>query len=229
MIIDWSGAFELLRQYRIAWLSGRFGAGKTAMAVAMAEYLASKYGYRVYSNFPLVFDEFDTGVKGEKVLHAVFILDEAGLEIVARVNTLAERMIAYTRKMDIVILLPSFIPPSARIRFLQYYPIINLASAGVPLAIYGWRVNLANFKASGSFLVANPNDYYRMYNSFVAQDTDLTGRIYESIIEKVTKFSNSKLPEPDKLSEADKLFEVMASMEELLSQGFQGDGKRTRK
>lgn len=229
MIIDWSGAFELLRQYRIAWLSGRFGAGKTAMAVAMAEYLANKYGYRVYSNFPLVFDEFDTGIKGEKVLKAVFIIDEAGLEIVARLNTLAERMIAYTRKMDIVILLPSFIPPSARIRFLQYYPVINLTSAGVPLAIYGWRVNLANFKASGSFLVFNPKEYYMMYNSFVAQDTGLTERIYNGIIEKVQRFSRTKLLEANNTTEADKLFEVMASMEELLSQGFQGDGKRPRK
>lgn len=217
MLVDWSGAFDLLRQYRIAWLSGRFGAGKTAMAVAMADYLADKYGYRVYSNFPLVFDEYYRGIKGDKVLHAVVIIDEAGLEMVTKINTLADRMIAYTRKMDIIILLPSFIPPSSRIRFLQYYPIINLSSAGLPLAVYGWRVNLAGFKASGSFLVVNPSDYYRMYDSFVAQDSSITTRLYNDLISRVQAFSGSPQDiTPDK----GYALEVVSRLEDLFADGF---------
>jgi hypothetical protein len=229
MIIDLSGSFELLRQYRIAWLSGRFGAGKTAMAVAMAEYLASKYGYRVYSNFPLVFNEFDTGIKGSKVLHAVVILDEAGLEMVARLNTLSDRMIAYTRKMDVIFLLPSFIPPGPRLRFLQFYPILNLTGAGIPMAVYGWRVNLAGFKGNGSFLVIRPERIYRMYNSFVAQER--TEDLYNEIVKRVENFSGNN-KQKDYIQEIDKMLEVterLSDVAEILQNGIADGNKRKRK
>lgn len=191
MIIDLSGSFELLRQYRIAWLSGRFGAGKTAMSVAMAEYLADRYSYRVYANFPLVFNEYDSGIKASKdgKLHAVIIIDEAGLEMIAKVNTLSDRMIAYTRKMDVIFLLPSFIPPGPRLRFLTFYPVLNLMGAGIPLAVYGWRVNLAGFKASGAFLSIRPSRIYRMYDSFSAQSK--TEELYNEIVKRVDQFAKT--------------------------------------
>lgn len=231
MILDLSGAFELLRQYRIAWLSGRFGAGKTAMSVAMSEYLADRYGYRVYSNFPLVFGEFDSGIKSYKdgKLHAVIIIDEAGLEMIAKINALSDRMIAYTRKMDVIFLLPSFIPPGPRLRFLTFYPVLNLTGAGIPLALYGWRVNLAGFKASGTFLSINPTHIYRMYDSFVAQSN--TEELYNEIVKRVNLFAKTDKQEnklDDKLlllEAAERINEASESLSENLSDGF----KRKRK
>lgn len=231
MIIDLSGSFELLRQYRVAWLSGRFGAGKTAMSVAMAEYLADRYSYRVYANFPLVFSEYDTGIKTSRdgKLHAVIIIDEAGLEMITKVNALSDRMIAYTRKMDVIFLLPSFIPPGPRLRFLSFYPILNLTGAGVPVAVYGWRVNLAGFKASGAFISLRPTRVYRMYNSFAPQSN--TEVLYNDIVKRVNQFAQSNENE-DKLDEKLLLFEAAERFSEaadVLSQAVPSAIKTKRR
>lgn len=236
MIIDTSGAFELLRQYRVAWLSGRFGAGKTVNSVIMADYLASRYGYRVYANFPLVFAD-DLPVRYDRrkrVIRAVLIFDEAGLEVFTKLNMLAERMLAYLRKLDVIILLPSFIPPSKRMSFLQYHPVLNFTSAGLPISVYGWRVNLANFRSSGTYIVTWPQQYYRMYDSYVAQDSDMTQAMYQSLLDIITEYAyggtgktkEQSVPRDYALASVE---DAISALEELLQESIPSDAASGRR
>jgi hypothetical protein len=160
-----AGAFTgIISSYRLLWISGRFGGGKTSFAYALAEeYL--KQGYRLVSNNRSVWADNPSDVCLDPEtghLKAVIILDEGGLEFKAKSQI--EQIAAYAAKMDCIYIIPSFWPPVRAAQVLTAQPLFSLQSAGLPVIVYRWRVKLGSFSDNGIFLWTWPNSIYGIYS-----------------------------------------------------------------
>lgn len=221
MLWDWSGAYPLLMQYRVGWIGGRFGSGKTLQSVMMSAHLAELHGYETIANFNLMW-----GLKefpNRQPLRLCIIIDEAGMETATRLGHLSEGLLAYLRKMEVVILLPSFIPPARKLQFLRYSTSLNLNPIGVDMAIYNWDVSLAGYKARGSYMVVGTKHYKRCYDSFSAQDQDKTEYILSELMERTSRFGNRK-SKVNVSMEENLLDDIQFAIEDV-SQGSLAGGK----
>lgn len=98
----------LLDMYRLCYIGGRPGAHKTSLAHLLAVPYLEK-GYKFITNCRSVWaDDIDKVFlsPSDGKLKAVVVLDEGGL--VFKVNVQVEQMAAYTRKMDVIYMIPSF-------------------------------------------------------------------------------------------------------------------------
>jgi len=137
----------LLRGFRVAHFAGRFGSGKTASAYRLAYELCEGHGFRyILSNCADVWSDRPQDIalrpneRGEpQYMDAVLIIDEAGLVFEGTGH--AKQFISFMRKFNVVLLLPSFEAPPARVRFLQIQRKYNLAALGLPLWWYEARLN----------------------------------------------------------------------------------------
>lgn len=171
--------------YRLVWISGRFGGGKTSIAYKLAETYLNK-GYRLISNNMSVWSDpieevklLDTGH-----LKAVVILDEGGLWF--KSSKQIEMVASYAAKMDVIYLLPSFWPPTRAAQVLTIQPLFNFKSAGVPIIFYRWRVKLGSFDEKGYFIWFQPSEIYGIYSR---QDPGDSGAlIVDWLIEKTNEF-----------------------------------------
>lgn len=118
--------------FRVALYSGRYGGGKTLLAVATADYFRRKYGYSVYSNIPV------SGAVTTLQERQVLILDEAWLEFSEQSTKTLREWFAYTRKRDQIILLTSVLPLAGKFFQLRVQRWFNGMSVGLPFAIYQW-------------------------------------------------------------------------------------------
>lgn len=155
---------SIYKHARAVWITGLYGRNKTSFAYALAEpYL--KRGYRLVSNNHSVWRDEMNSIEFDKdgKLNVVVLLDEAGVDI--KFRSQAGKMLAYLRKMDVYICMPSFWPPAQMLRFLVLQPIINWQMIGLPLITYRWTVRLKMFEAAGWFLWWNPQEIYGIYSS----------------------------------------------------------------
>lgn len=155
-----------VQNYRLCWISGRFGGGKTSLAFYIAGTVWAAKGYRIITNSKSIwaddFKELDF-VDRDGHLKAVVLLDEGGLEFKA--SRQVEQIAAYARKMDCIYILPSFWPPVKRAQVLTCQPVFSFMAIGVPLIVYKWTVSLGSFKDGGTFFWLNPSEVYGIYSS----------------------------------------------------------------
>lgn len=161
------GAAQFLRtveSYRLLWIAGKFGGGKTSLAFYMSEPWL-KRGYRLITNGKCVWaDRLDTMefVDADGHLKAIVVLDEGGLEFKA--SSQVETIAAYAAKMDVIYLLPSFWPPVRRAQVVTAQPLFSFHTIGIPLIVYRWDVQLKGFKDGGYFYWWKPQEIYGIYS-----------------------------------------------------------------
>lgn len=169
----------LVEMYRLVWIRGRFGGGKTSLAFALAEGFL-KRGYSLLTNVRCVWaDEGDITPDDKGRYHAVVVFDEGGLYLKA--SRMAESMASYARKMDVIYIVPSFWPPTRAMQVLVVQPVISFVSAGIPVIIYKWSVRLGDFKDKGFFLWLNPSDIYGVYDTL--DPGDLSDSLYKKLLD----------------------------------------------
>lgn len=185
MIIGGDNVLQLCELYRCTWISGRPGGYKTSLAFALAETWL-KRGYRLVTNTmtPWADDLKNLDLLDDGKLHAVVILDEAGLELKWRAQV--EQILAYSRKMDIILLMPSFHPPVRSSQIVNIQALFNFKQIGMPLIVYKWRVKLGMFSDSGLLMWWNPSYIYGVYSTL--SPGDYIDSVYRFLVEKKDKY-----------------------------------------
>lgn len=181
--------------YKMLWLKGRFGGGKSLLAYACAEWLLAKQDFRfLVSNIPSVWgdkanDVFPSGLRvmGDEVkLDAVFILDEAGLFM--RFAHQADKFLAFLRKFNVVILAPSVLPVSMLLRTFTVKREYDFSWLGVPAYVYRYKIE----QETGLFTLWRPSTLFGIYST-TATPADDAG--LAEMLTEVTKYARKKQKE----------------------------------
>lgn len=157
---------RLCFSYRIVWLSGRFGGGKTLLGFLLAYQMMNRYGLRyLFSNCLSVWNDDPKTMKlreGRKC-DAVLVLDEAGefMETPSDVKA----WVSFFRKTNLVLLLPSVRPPHHSVRFLTVQRILNLKVIGLPVWVYRWDLDSGANSDYGYFTLLFPERIFGVYDT----------------------------------------------------------------
>lgn len=162
---------HMLKQYRFLWAKGRFGGGKTTLALKLADMLiGSKFCRYTVVNFPLLVDAPFTVTTDTKeiqaVKDAVLILDEAGqfLDAGSSAKHLKE-WFSYLRKNNQVVILASVLPVARFATQFTVQRLFNGLQMGVPFWAYRWRLGVSDTKDDGRFLWWNPQQVWGLYDT----------------------------------------------------------------
>lgn len=153
---------QAVKMYRILYLSGYMGSGKTLLSMAIAiEFWKRRWVDNVYSNLVLEGD-FDQGIPN-KIRSACVIYDEAWQELDSRDfrGSTAQRWSAYLRKRNIYLLLPSVHPVDTRMRTLQ---VQRKLKVGNLFWMYAWVVDDGFSKINGWFILFDPIYFGNAYD-----------------------------------------------------------------
>ncbi len=216
-LMNAGSVLQMIQNYRLIWLSGRFSGGKTSLAFAIAEYYA-QMGYRIITNTKCIWADnpYECELNKDGHLHAVVILDEGGTEF--NTNKQVMEISAYSAKMDIIFLVPSFFPPARKFQVMEIQPVWNLKSVGIPYIHYQWGVHVGNFKDQGSFGWLFPQSVYGVYSR---QDpgarTEAIVKVLVKRKEEFRQLHGATRPEFDSISSMGK-----ATKEEILADSIAG-------
>jgi hypothetical protein len=188
MIIGGEHVVDLVRDYRLCWISGRYGSFKTLFAFELTEKFL-KRGYRLITNAKTPWadkwENIDFLPNG--TLKAVILMDEAGLTL--RYTEQLERMCAYSRKMDCIYIFPSFFPPVRYAQVLNLHSVFGFSHIGLPLRVWKCRVRIGGWRDETTFLLTGFSEFFGVYST---QSVDLdTEAIIEFMAEKTEKFRES--------------------------------------
>lgn len=162
-----------VRLYRVLWLQGRYGGGKTALAYRIAYELCEKYGYRyimgnTHSVWNDVLENIQQSPDGRVGL--VMILDEGGLFL--KTGKDVEAFLAFLRKLDIIILIPSVTRPSTRVCFFSVQRLFNWYSFGFPFWTYRFQLDSGAIRERGFFHWHKPTEIFGIYDTASAPTSD---------------------------------------------------------
>jgi len=169
----------LVRLYRLLWISGRYGGGKTALAYRIAyDLLQSGFVRYVVSNTDSVWSsKFEDVVprydeRGMPILDTCVILDEGGLFL--KTTKDADEYMSFLRKLNVILLMPSVTPVSSRLRSLNVMREFNARRIGLPIWMYKYTLSQGVIRESERFYWFNPQEIYGIYDTF-ATPVDDTG------------------------------------------------------
>ena len=152
MFIAAQVAFATLHGYRMVWLPGAFGNGKTLCAVGMyAQYFRPR-GYRLVSNLQTIWTESDLQsvcIDADGKLKVFVLIDEGG-QYFEDADDIKDVM-RNPRKMDYVLCFASFMPPARLAQIFQIQPTWSYRSAGIPYIHYEWSAKVGHYKNKGHF------------------------------------------------------------------------------
>lgn len=144
--------------FRVVWLAGRYGGGKTSLAVYLAGQLERSGAVRcLAANFALkgpwrevgVYDGFDDLIEDREGCAVVF--DEAWSELgIGATPQAVKKYLAFLRKRQSVLLMPSVIPLARTVRVLQVTRLFNGFSLGLPVWLYRYVVDVGSRKPERS-------------------------------------------------------------------------------
>lgn len=158
-----------LAGYRVAAILGRYGSGKTLLAVALTEQLLRRrWAAGVVSNLPLAIpglrrvDEYASRPTTWPTEH-VILADEAWsyLFIDATPKEL-KSFLAYLRKNGNYLLLPTVLPLSRYVRSVEIEREFNFAVLGLPF--WAYRIRLPGGDRDGIFYLSYRR-YYGWYDT----------------------------------------------------------------
>lgn len=164
--------------YRMIWLSGRFGGGKTSLAIAIAQWLCGQqYARYIASNIPLNFgrEVSRVDIKGLRAMgpdgkpairDCVILLDEAWMYLGERKGHAADDWLAFVRKANNYLLMPSVLPLAKVVQQLVCGRHFNGLVFGVPLWLYWWRLGKGKGVDGdkGRFFFWNPSKVFALYD-----------------------------------------------------------------
>lgn len=156
----------MLTNFRVLWLTGRYGAGKTSLAfLCAAKLLAEGYCEHVVSNIPC---SFSSPVENLSKSSAI-VLDESWIYIEGRKDVYDYA--GFVRKFNHYLLLPSVFPVHARLSYFSVQRVFNAYTLGIPLWWYRWNLRSKDVKENGYFGIWNPKAIFGHYpTDFVAGD-----------------------------------------------------------
>ena len=157
--------WRMFLAYRTLWLDGKFGGGKTLLAVLFsAKLLAENHVNRCLSNVPLAFSE-----KPEYGINCSMILDEAWDALTSRSAVVTYA--AYTRKLNQFLIAPSVWDINPRLSRFLCYRVWNGYAVGVPVWVYEWRLVRRYQKDKGKFYVWQPENVFGTFpTKFIPPD-----------------------------------------------------------
>ncbi len=166
MLINSQAVVELTKMYRVLWIQGRYGGGKTALAFRLAyELLNSGFSRYLISNCRSVWSDSmdDVTVRDGAYLDACIILDEGGLFL--RTGKDTEDFLAFMRKFNIVLLIPSVRPPSRSVCQLSVQRVLNLRKLALPAWLYRCNLRYENIRENYWFLWWWPSEIFGIYDT----------------------------------------------------------------
>lgn len=168
---------DMARLYRLMFITGRFGGGKTSLAIAIAQWLIGRnYARYVASNIPLNFGSLvrtvslnelrEVDSNGPIQRDTVILLDEAWQHLSPRKSHLVEDWLAFMRKGNNFLLLPSVLKLANEVCICRCERIFNGPPLGVPLWLYKWTVGESRYKpdVKGHFWWWNPQRVFNLYD-----------------------------------------------------------------
>ena len=152
---------RMVANYRVVWLSGRFGGGKTSLAVWLAAWLVkNSYARQLVSNIPIIGRSHPPPVP---VNNSVILLDESWMYVDSWTDVKAYA--AFLRKANLYLLLPSVWPPHHRLRMLECHRVFNGFVLGLPFWVYRWSLSMASIAEKGYFMLWNPQRCFNLYDT----------------------------------------------------------------
>ena len=173
MLLNSDVVLGLIKTYRVCFVGGRYGGGKTALCVRLAyDLLESGFVKRCVSNIPIVFGDDWEQLNIDDVYHTdtVIILDEGGLFLEDKSDV--KEYLAFLRKMNITLLIPSVEPPSTRVRGLTIQRTFNLSPIGVPLWVYSAFLKSGSIREDARFGWWRPSEIFGLYDTKAAPVDD---------------------------------------------------------
>jgi len=165
-----SDPFPLVLPFRIAQVTGRYGGGKTALAVHWARRMARE-GHIAYvcANIPLALPIVaEYSERPRDLRYTCYILDEAWqyLALDASAATVKKEL-AYLRKYGNYMLLPSVVQLT---KHISSFPEITFVFSfsrilGLHWWIYYWRVGSSKRMLDGYWWWMNPHSTWGLYDS----------------------------------------------------------------
>lgn|SRR5690554_3811753 len=156
----------MLQTFRVIWIGGRYGGGKTALAFRLAyELLDSGFSRYLLSNCRSVWGDApaDVVLREGRYLDTVVILDEGGLFL--RTGKDADDFLAFLRKLNVVLIVPSVKPPAPAVRMVSVQRTANLQSIGLPAWVYTASVEYGRQRDRERFLWWQPSEIYGVYDT----------------------------------------------------------------
>lgn len=166
MLLGGNVVVGMLQTFRVAWIAGRYGGGKTALAYRLAyELLDSGFVRYLLSNCRSVWSDTpaDVVLRDGRYLDTVVVLDEGGLFL--RTSRDADDFLAFLRKLNVVLIVPSVKPPAPAIRMLSIQRLVNLQALGLPAWIYEASVEYGRQRDRVRFVWWRPSEIYGIYDT----------------------------------------------------------------
>lgn len=208
----------LTNSYRVIWIDGRYGGGKTSLAHMLAYELlkSGKYKYLV-SNVNSVWRDKREDIKpdADKRLNCVVILDEGGLFIDDPRK--AQRFKTALRKLNVVVITPSVEPPSSRMKFITVQRELSFEFVGLPAYLYRWSLKKGMVTEKGRFAWWKPAGIFGIYDTSQnpMSDSGIAGFLIEAA-ERVNKDVVGYLYSEDVLGIEDGSSEVSGAAQAML-------------
>ncbi len=167
--------------FRYCHIGGRYGGGKTMVALRLALELAMQGHVRyIASNVPAPYVTPVSGLPAAMPVDTAVVYDEGGVFL--RSSKHLESYAAYLRKANIVMLVSSVIPPPRFAIKFTVWRSFNGFALGIPCALYSWRIRVdGDDDVSGRFVYWRPDKFYGHYDTAFVPDqrwpTELEGYI----------------------------------------------------
>ncbi len=182
---------DLLRNFRICWLGGRFGGGKTAFAERLGvEFVDRGWADHIVGNFPSV---LHTDISRIECKDCFIVLDEAGVWLDDREF---DKVTAFLRKRNMTVVLASVLPVSLRAKTLNVQRTFNGHRLGLNFWRYSALLDYMRVKLTVSIIWRNPREIYGLYDTgYVAMDD---GGIVKWVVDSFNEGRQNAIEIPSK-------------------------------
>lgn len=183
---------RMVRMMRFCWVCGRYGGGKTTLALKLADRLIrGKCVSKIAVNMPLDIDVPYTLTWDERELmelrDTVLLLDEAGQFLDDGNRKVLKQWFSYLRKRNQIVLMPSVMPVVRYATSFRAQRLFNGMQMGVPVWIYRWTMKLFDSSDKGLFMWWNPSEIFGVFDT----DYEPNGSWY------IYDFSNESIEQDD--------------------------------
>lgn len=180
--------------FRVLWLRGRYGSGKTLAAFRIAHQLKLQGRVRyILSNCASVWNDNPEDVvliesaPNVWTADAVIVMDEAGMFM--HDTREAREYLAYMRKINVILLLASVLAPAPVVRSVSIKRMFNFERIGVPLWVFETKVIDGEQVDRERWAFWQPSEMFGIYNTaaFPADDDGIKAYIHGWVREAASK------------------------------------------